>query len=473
MLITAVAAEPGEIAETETGAAVRAGTGRNEFVRRAAGSVAGEVTISYYDPARDYQTGLQRAHRGGPSLRRDRRALPAAIGSGEAKAFAEHRLAALGAGRVGAKLHLGWRRSGIRPGRHVRIEGQAGLWKVERWVLEAMVVHLELVRVPGAVPVVASEPGRAVAEPDVRHGPTTVRLLDLPLYGDSPPERPRLLVAAAGVEAGWRRAELLASYDAGASWQAAGATAAPAVMGAARNALGAAGSALIDTEGAVEVELLNEAMWLEGRNDAALAGGANLALLGGELIQFGLVQPLGARRFRLSRLLRGRFGTEWAAVTHIGGEGFLLLERSALAVLDAPAAAVGSEARLLAIGLEDGDGAAAGCLVSGEALRPPSPVHLHAERLPGGDLALSWVRRSRSGWAWLDTSATPLGEERELYRVTLSGSGFNRTLEVSAPSCVYTATEQAADGAAGAVGLQVIQLGSHAASRAATAILSL
>ena len=30
--------------------------------------------------------------------------------------------------------------------------------------------------------------------------------------------------------------------------------------------------------------------------------------------------------------------------------------------------------------------------IEGEALRPPAPVHLRAERRPDGDLALSWVQ---------------------------------------------------------------------------------
>jgi hypothetical protein len=42
-----------------------------------------------------------------------------------------------------------------------------------------MVVSLELVRIAGQVFSTPSDPGRPVAEPDLRHGPTTVRLLDL------------------------------------------------------------------------------------------------------------------------------------------------------------------------------------------------------------------------------------------------------------------------------------------------------
>jgi hypothetical protein len=106
--------------------------------------------------------------------------------------------------------------------------------------------------------------------------------------------------------------------------------------------------------------------------------------------------------------------------------------------------------------------------VGGEAMRPPAPVHLRAERLDNGDLALSWVRRSRSGWVWLSGSDTPLGEEGEGYRLTLSGSGAARSVTVAAPAFVYTAADQAADGLTGPLAVEVVQLGTSAPSRPAS-----
>ncbi len=125
--------------------------------------------------------------------------------------------------------------------------------------------------------------------------------------------------------------------------------------------------------------------------------------------------------------------------------------------------------KLLAVGLEDGsEGAATSCVVTAEALRPPTPVHLKVERRSSGDLALGWVRRSRSGWNWTSDSDTALGEERETYRVFVQGSGFSRSFEVSVPSFVYSVAEQATDGAAGFVTFHVVQVGTHGASRAAS-----
>ncbi|WP_324750785.1 hypothetical protein SH591_04990 [Sphingomonas sp. LY54] len=93
---------------------------------------------------------------------------------------------------------------------------------------------------------------------------------------------------------------------------------------------------MFDAASSVDVELLNDDMWLESRSDDALVGGSNAAMLGGELIQFGSAEPLGDRRFRVSRLVRGRRGSEWAAATHAIGEPFLLLDPETLRLAEPP-----------------------------------------------------------------------------------------------------------------------------------------
>jgi len=449
--------------------------GRREITRRGAGTMPSEVSIAYYEVERDYQAGLQRATQPGASLVvADRRALPAALSAGEAKAYAEYLLAAAWAARVTAKIVLNWRWCPMRPGDLVALAGELGAWRIRRWTLGPMTIELELVRMTGnalADPAAAS-PGAPVGQPDLLHGPTTLALLDLPL-GDGVGSGPLLFAAAAGIEEGWRRATLSASYDGGGSWQAAGATASPAMIGTALGALAPAGSALFDDRSSLEVELANAAMWLEGRSDDALIGGANAALVGREIIQFGAALPLGANRFLLTRMLRGRRGTEWAASVHEAGEPFIVLDPECLAVLEAPAGSVGGEASLLATGIGDlPDAAAASVTIEGASLQPPSPVHLRAAEIPDGGLLILWVRRSRQGWPWLSGSDTPLAEEVERYRVEISGEGFARTATPEAPFYLYTAEERLADGAAGPIQVSVFQIGTFAQSRPAQLILS-
>jgi hypothetical protein len=242
-------------------------------------------------------------------------------------------------------------------------------------------------------------------------------------------------------------------------------------MGAAMTVLRAAGSALFDRVNAVEVELLHAGMELEARDDDALAAGANLALIGEELVQFGSVEPVGPGRFRLSRLLRGRRGTEWAASAHQAGEGFALIDAASLRTIALPPGlGTGTRVQLLASGVADPEPAAAALVVRGEALLPPAPVHLRAQAAGGGDIMLSWVRRSRTGWSWASGGDTPLGEESERYELELAGAGGVRRVELSESRFRYEAAARAADGP-GPVQVRVVQLGTHGRSRAAAIII--
>lgn len=469
MLLTTAVDPPALLEADEANASGAGAGGRTEISRRAAAGISAEVSITYYDIDRDYQIGLQRAGRAGAALRAERPSVAAALTADAAKAFAERRLAHLWAARETGKLHLGWRRSDLRPGRHVRLNGRSGAWRVSRWTLERMLVALEIVRIPAAAAnEPAANPGRPTPQPDLPHGGTTLLLLDLPVLSDAAPSAPLIVAAAAGTEPGWRKAALATSFDGG-GWEPQGATAAAAIMGTARTALGASGSALIDAAGAVEVELLGDDMWLEGRSDAALAMGANAAMLGDELVQFGEAEPLGSRRFRLKRLLRGRRGTEWAAATHSAGEPFVLLDQERLAPVEAKAGALGGELRMMASSVGDSDAPAVAALViSGRALQPPSPVHLRALRQANGDVAIDWTRRSRSGWAWPSGADTPLGEEMEAYELVLSGAAFERRIELARPGYLFTIAEQTLAGATGPLLIRVCQLGTHARSHTAS-----
>lgn len=361
------------------------------------------------------------------------------------------------------------------PGAKVRIQGEGGTWQVERWTLHNMVTTLELTRhvhaSPGAASIPAT-PGRPVAEPDRPHGPTRLLLFDLPI-GDEPLDRPRLYMAGAGSEAGWRRAAALLSTDGGVTWSEQAPITVAATMGSITNALAPASSTLIDLRHSIEVELLSETVGLESRSDAALVAGANLAVVGDELIQFGVVEPLGARKFKLSRLLRGRRGTERLESEHQPGAHFLLVEREKLSSIDFDRGLEGAEAMLLAQGVGDDDeGVLATQTIHGTGLRPPSPVHFRARRQAGGAVAFSWTRRSRTGWSWLSGSDAPLGEEQEVYRLALSGGTRPRVVEVASPFFLYQAAQQAEDGVVGLVAAELCQVGTYGRSGASKLIIS-
>jgi hypothetical protein len=79
-------------------------------------------------------------------------------------------------------------------------------------------------------------------------------------------------------------------------------------------------------------------------------------------------------------------------------------------------------------------------------LMPWSPVHVGTTRNGAGDLAITWIRRTRFGGVWADGADVPLNEEGERYEVDiLDGSDVVRTIAVTAPAATYTAAQQTAD----------------------------
>ena len=410
---------------------------------------------------------MQRAARPGAGSQEARVELPAAIDAGTAKTIAEEALARMDAERERRSVALGWDALGVRPGARVTIEGVPGLWRVDRWALEAMVVTLDCVALaPGTMAAEASG-GRVLPAPDVPLGATILHVFELMPLDGSLASTPRLAIAAAGTEPGWRRAALLTSLDGGARWAAAGATALPAVIGSIVEAPGTGPAGLADWANHIDVELAHAAMTLSDADAILLDSGANLAMAGDELIQFAIAEPLGANRWRLSGLWRGRRGTEAAIGLAVTGDRFVLIEAEALAGVELPLEALGGTASVLAQGPGDAVGVETDSAISGCSVVPPSPVHLRATRNEGGGADLVWVRRSRSGWRWIDGVDAPLGEESERYRVTIAPVGGSvRSVETVAPAAALSA-EDLADG----VSVTVRQIGAHGLSPPASITL--
>jgi hypothetical protein len=395
--------------------------------------------------------------------------MPAVLSAGEAKTMAEAVLTRAETGRERRKLATGWANLGVTPGEIIAIAGESGRWRVIGWSLEAMVLGLDLVRLATAPLPASASSGRVLATPDLPIGTTIVHAFEAPPLDDRILSAPRLLIAACGTGAGWRKAALLLSQDDGSSWTNIGGTAAPAVIGTLASAPDAAPGWIADRRTVFEVDLVHGAMVLADADDAALDSGANLALVGEELLQFGRAEPLGGTRWRLSALWRGRRGTEAAIGTQVAGDRFVLIVADRLAVAELPVSTIGSAVRVLASGVGDvGGPAACDAAVTGASVLPPAPTHLRAEIGADGDVLLRWVRRSRAGWQWIDGADAPLVEEREAYRITLTDSGgSSRAIETDAPALTVAAAERGD----GALNVSVRQAGLYGESPAATAII--
>ncbi len=424
------------------------------------------VTVGYYDAARDYQAGVQRARRPGAGVRDLSVEVPAVLEAGAAKTVAEAMLARAEAGRVRRTVAAGFGAMAIAPGACVTVAGEGGVWRVADVSIEGMVTTLGLVPLVAASLPATATSGRVSGAVDAVVGATILRAFEVPGLEETPLRAPRMIVVAAGSGAAWRQAALLYSVDDGVSWVAAEATAAPAVLGTIAVVASGAPATLVDRRGVFEIVLAHADMELGDADAAALDRGVNLALIGDELVQFARAEHLGGARWRLSGLLRGRRGSEAAAGTQAVGDRFVLIEAEVARVFDLPVSVLGREVRVMASGVGDATPIETRCVMRGASVVPPSPVHLGWRGEADGGATVRWTRRSRAGWRWIDGVDAPLAEESEAYRVTLTTGTGVRDIDVSVPMIVLSAAERGAP-----VGVAVRQRGVFGESLAAELIV--
>ena len=439
--------------EIGCGAGKAAAPGR-ELIQIPSGDLPRSLTVAYYDASRDFEINEFRASAGSAGGVDEAIELPAVLEAAQTKALAQTSIARRWAERSRLVLRLPTDRLAVAPGQRVALE-DGSTWRVETAAIEELAVRLELTRLSRSVTTVPADAGRHVSAPDLVAQPTVVAVLDLPDLGIGRHDVPTLQIAACQIGSRWRPVPIEVVSDGDVRTVAS--ASAEAVIGVTMTVLGEGSS--------VDVELADPDRWLESRDAAALVNGANLAAIGGELVQFLSAVPIGPQRFRLSGLTRGCRGTEFAMSSHAAGEAFVLIEPGVLQVVTFLPSSIDISASIKARGLADGEAIPIECMIGGEARRPPSPIDLAAETLPDGALSLTWTRRSRSGWFTPEGVEPPLGESAERYRVTVQGSAGTPMFEVTGPELLVQVDQIA--GMTGSVIIEVVQIGDFAQSRPA------
>lgn len=296
--------------------------------------------------------------------------------------------------------------------------------------------------------------------------PTLLFLLDLPLLQDidsSPPGATGYYYAMAAVGVGWPAGVLYSSVD-GATWNQIGFSRDSIIFGSVSVPIGSPVNPWTwDTVNELTVFLARGT--LSSISDLNVLNGANAAIYGDEIIQFANATLNADGSYTLSRLLRGRRGTEHTTSDHVAGELFISLagglHRNTL-----PTSQIGisSSYRAVTVG-----GLTAGAQTNeltpaGNDLKPYSPVHIRGARDGSNNLTITWFRRTRIGGGLMDgTGTVPLAEDSEAYSVEiLDGMGVvKRTISgLSSPTAGYTAAQQTADfgSVQSAIAVKVYQL---------------
>jgi hypothetical protein len=246
-----------------------------------------------------------------------------------AKSMSHHLLARYWAQQETLSLRLPTRYVAITPGATLRLPRRAGSWTVTRCTIKAFVAVVELrpTVAPFASAFTQAAAMTTMSSARIVDTPATealvLALFDVPLQAETGHDQPAVYLAASSASDEWRNGRV--EIRTGALSLMTRMPRRKTILGRTATTLAAGRSHLIDAAASVDVVLVDPEQWLVSCDDDALVGGCNLAIVGRELIQFGGARALGGGRFRLSRLLRGRGGTEWAGSDHRSGEMFAMV----------------------------------------------------------------------------------------------------------------------------------------------------
>jgi len=378
--------------------------------------------------------------------------LPAVIPASTATGAMEARLRDAWIGREKLRVGVSNRHLALSAGDQIAFAGGAiaGQWRIEsigdgaaRLLDLRAVADFDETAAPLAAPDMAIPGAASFGAPDLR-------VMNLPVAPGV--AAPHVHVALAA-EPFARRYAVFASPDAS-GFTLRGVVTKPAVIAALAAPLAAGPEGRWDLANFIELDA--GPTELSGLPDLHVLNGANAAAvlsLSGEweVLQFAGadLQPGGG--WLLSRLLRGQLGTENAMLTGAeAGAPFVLLD-DAVTRIDLPSVEAGLPLNWRAGPAADPASAEtyaeASHLHAALGARPLSPVHLAARRLAGGDIRISWVRRSRidaDGWEAPDVA---LGEASERYRVDILDPDdlVVRSLDTATPQATYEAVDETAD----------------------------
>lgn len=433
--------------------------------REDAGSYPDEITVTFMDASRDYQTNTARAFRN-EGFARNKQDIELAVvfENGDiprniAQRTLGESLAAVNTTAIEVSEKFRWLEAGDLVGLPIDLEiypfrltsrnvSPNGVVSYEAVLEDVLAYDLTaLVGVSGEVPDNELElPGETIFQP-----------IDSPIVEDADDDTGFYFAATGGD--GWRGAELDRADGTGSplSYDFISDTVVPATIGDCVDTLASGPTDVWDNVNTVEVQLLGGDEPATATEADVLVRNLNLAWIGppdgqgGEFINFKTVSAGGSpNTYILSGLLRGRYGTEYAVGAHGSGERFVLMNTSEVNRMDFRAIDWNTTNTYRAVSVQSDASAATPVEFdnTGEGKRPLAPVHLVGTRNgANNDVLLSWVRRSRLQGGTI-AGPTPLGESREWYSLDIyNGASIVRTTDVyDAAEFNYTEAMQTADG---------------------------
>lgn len=418
------------------------------------------LEVVYIDYSMDYDNNVQSASRAtGTSKAPLRIDVPVVMTADKALSVAWTNLLQAHANKSAVKFSLSHAYAALDPADPIVVPlsgGEAVRLRIERVVRARPMLELEAVIEDVAEIYSQDLDGGAIGQPPTQGTPpalsdSVLAIMDLPPLREADDVLGVYLALSRAVRAeAWPGGVAYKSVDGGVNYSEVYSAGAAATVGITGGALGDwVGGNRWDDESLVSVTLSSGT--LSSATDLGVLNGMNVLGIQGangwEIVQFVNAELVATNTWRISRLLRGRLGTERAAVGHSAGNRVVLLTAGSLFMLGYPLGEIGVQRDFLAVtsGQALADGIEQTFTANANSLRPLSPVHIAGTR-DGDDLTVTWIRRARINAEWLDLYDVPLDEPTESYEIDiLDGDDVVRTLTASTTTVEYTSAQQTTD----------------------------
>lgn len=300
----------------------------------------------------------------------------------------------------------------------------------------------------------SSGPDMEGRDPEVIYVPALTNgfIIDGPLVEDADNDINPIIYYAAGPYAGTWPGAVVFRGDDGTYDEAFGAvdSSSGATWGFANTELATANPNLWDRGNTLNVTLFNGP--LTSVTEAAIDADPllNMVAIGAdgrwEYVQFATATLEGDGTYTLSKLKRGRRGTEWAVGLHEIGDQFVMLNDVSNVEMGTDDIGDAISFKVQSVGRSIDAAYANDLTYTAASLKPYAPaIQSVTKDAASGDITVDFDRRTRIGGNW-NGSTIPLGEAAEAYELdVLDGSDVARTLTATTSEVVYTAADQTTD----------------------------
>lgn len=279
-------------------------------------------------------------------------------------------------------------------------------------------------------------------------GYSSALFIEVPPLSDAD-STPRYFAAVHGYgAAGWPGAAVYRSTDGGATYDSVVTSYGQVTMGKMSTVSAAPPDYHVWDDTTVLTVVMKQGTLVSAPSDLAVQNGANQCMIGEEVIGFRTATLVALNTYQLTRLMRGRLGTETKCSTHVADELFIMLDNT-LTQIDVQPADLGKTVKykVVTIGSDISKATAIDVKPYGLNMRPWTVAVPKAVRdLTTNDWTISWIERPRYQNQLRDyTEITHDIDWGGFAIAIMSGSTVKFTATSVTDTYVYTSAQQIID----------------------------